>query len=406
MTWSAAPISINAVIDDKLYIGNLSAALSQDVRKKLGITHLLSVCTEHTFDPQPNAMVISVQDSEYEDLLIHLPGACHFIETALSSGGKVLVHCVMGISRSATVISAYLMVSQRLSVSAAIQYIRKRRPEIHPNYGFVKQLHAFSQCRHRPSCTNSEYIAWKRRQKREVTKYLNLLTDCIPVIPDQLYLTSEFPGDADAAESLMLDIGATHLLSISSAQLPKPNLPSIFQHCFIDVPNNAREALLLELPHVCKFIGDAIARGAQVLVQCRVELRACIVVCAYLMTSRNISPRQASAILEGALPLYNPTTIFYRHLEVFAACNCCPAVDHPTVHAWLAERSGGPSLKPHTKTHSITKTATITTNPPSLTISTSTSLSNRVPSTSIDAFDMASLNEALSRYQSTSAIVS
>jgi hypothetical protein len=33
-------------------------------------------------------------------------------------------------------------------------------------------------------------------------------------------------------------------------------------------------------------------------------------------------------------------------------------------------------------------------------------LSNRVPSTSIDAFDMASLNEALSRYQSTSAIVS
>jgi membrane-associated phospholipid phosphatase len=52
-------------------------------------------------------MVIPVQDSEYEDLLIHLPNACLFIETALSRGGKVLVHCVMGISRSATVVCAY-----------------------------------------------------------------------------------------------------------------------------------------------------------------------------------------------------------------------------------------------------------------------------------------------------------
>ncbi|KAF8432956.1 protein-tyrosine phosphatase-like protein [Boletus edulis BED1] len=405
MTWSAAPISINAVIDDKLYIGNLSAALSQDVQKKLGITHLLSVCIEHTFDPQPNTMVVPVQDSEYEDLLIHLPGACLFIETALSHGGKVLVHCVMGISRSATVICAYLMVSQRLSVSAAIQYVRKSRPEIHPNYGFVRQLHAFAKCRYRPSWTNSEYIAWKRRQKREVTKYLNLLTDCIPVVPDQLYLTSEFPGDPDTAESLLLDLGVTHLLSISSAQLPKPNIPSIYQHCFIDVPNSAREALLLELSHVCTFIGDAIARGGQVLVQCRVELRACIVVCAYLMASRNISPRQAFSILEAALPLYNPTTAFYRHLDIFAACNFHPTVDHPIVHAWVAEQSGGPLLKLATKTQSITKTANMTTNPPSLTITTSTTLSNCVPSRPLDAFDLASLNEVLLRYQ-TSEMVS
>ena len=317
----------------------------------------------------------------------------------------------------------------------------------------MRQLHAFSECRYRPSCTNSEYIAWKRRQKREVTKYLNLLTDCIPVVPDQLYLTrfvcliselrmfdriiaSEFPGDADAAESLLLDLGTTYLLSISSAQLPKPTLPSTFQHCFVDVPNNAREALLLELPYVCKFIGDAIARGGRVLVQCRVELRACIVVCAYrerhctgsawsfcsLLSSygfteyisssgicgsgsryvRDSSNRPSLEYAYTALPLYNPTTIFYRHLELFAACNCRPTVDHPTIHAWLAEQSGGPTFKLPTKTQSITKTATITTNPPSLTITAT--LSNRVPSPSIDAFDMTSLNEALSRCQTTRVI--
>lgn len=174
-------------------------------------------------------MVIPVQDSEYEDILIHLPDACQFIETALGCGGKVLVHCVMGISRSATIVCAYrecpllcpyatyprrrpcakswylsgFLSQQQCNTSANVSPCEPSptnlvhvypnsltgRPEIHPNYGFVKQLHAFVQCRYKPSCSNGEYIAWKRRQKREATKYLNLLTDCIPVIPDQLYLT-------------------------------------------------------------------------------------------------------------------------------------------------------------------------------------------------------------------------
>jgi predicted protein tyrosine phosphatase len=52
-------------------------------------------------------MIVSVQDSEYDDILIHLPDACRFIQNAVDGGGRVLVHCHMGISRSATVIAAY-----------------------------------------------------------------------------------------------------------------------------------------------------------------------------------------------------------------------------------------------------------------------------------------------------------
>lgn len=52
-------------------------------------------------------MTIPVQDTEYDDLLVHLPQACQFIQAALDEGGRVLVHCVMGISRSATVICAF-----------------------------------------------------------------------------------------------------------------------------------------------------------------------------------------------------------------------------------------------------------------------------------------------------------
>ncbi|KAI5987750.1 hypothetical protein F5J12DRAFT_553926 [Pisolithus orientalis] len=343
MTWSDTPVSVDAVIDGALYIGNLAAALSQDIRKKLGITHVLSVCTEHTFEPQHNWLTVAVQDSEYEDLLIHLPRTCAFIQSALDSGGRVLVHCMMGISRSATVVCAYLMVSQRLSAHAAIRFLERRRPQVHPNYGFRKQLQAFADCRFNPSCTNAEYIAWKRRQKRDATKYINLVTDTIPVIPDQLYINSEFPSDPDTAECLLLDLGTTHLLSISSAQLPKPNLPPTFEHCFIDIPNSARESLLLELPTACRFISDAIQKGKQVLIQCRVELRACIVACAYLMTTRKLTPRQAHGVLESALPLYNPTSTFYRHLDLFAACEYAPTQNHPLVRAWIADRQQGSS---------------------------------------------------------------
>lgn len=101
------------------------------------------------------------------------------------------------------------MSTQRLSAHAAIQYVRKRkiclltfsptpfslsfagvgRPKIHPNYGFMKQLIAFGECRYKPSCTSGEYITWKRRQRREVTKYLNLIADTVPIIHDQLYLS-------------------------------------------------------------------------------------------------------------------------------------------------------------------------------------------------------------------------
>jgi dual specificity phosphatase 12 len=116
--------NIDTVVDGQLYIGkcvllvwrcsrfiltillSLSAAKSVDLRRHFGITHMVSVCPD--YPPQgSNHLIIPVQDSEYDDILIHLPGACRFIRTALDGGGRVLVHCHMGISRSATVVAAY-----------------------------------------------------------------------------------------------------------------------------------------------------------------------------------------------------------------------------------------------------------------------------------------------------------
>ena len=79
------------------------------------------------------------------------------------------------------------------------------------------------------------------------------------------------------------------------------------------------------------------------------------------MVTRRLSPRQAQGVLESgkftcglglcalfkptltsvrceAFPLFNPTTTFHRHLELFAACECRPTICHPLVQAWLNEQ--------------------------------------------------------------------
>ena len=85
---------------------SFAAAKSVDLRRQFGITHIVSACPDLPLQG-PDHLVIPVQDSEYADILIHFPDACRFIQNAVNDGGRVLVHCRMGISRSATVIAAY-----------------------------------------------------------------------------------------------------------------------------------------------------------------------------------------------------------------------------------------------------------------------------------------------------------
>lgn len=330
------PPSFDEIVTGQIYLGNLAAALCPEVQSKLGTTHIVSVCPEYA-STGPHHLTIAVDDSEYDDLLIHFPETCQFIQAALDSGGKVFVHCIMGISRSATVVAAYLMKTCNMTRSSAINFIKKRRPQVHPNYGFVKQLEIFAECDYNPTPTNPIYCKWKLHRRKLVTQFLNQMIDTTPILSNKLLLSSEFPDDPWQAESLVLDAGITHLLYISPAQIPSTTFTLLKGHHHIKIPEQRQAELLLSLSEACRFIETAIESGGQVLVHSLVESTACIVVCAFLMFSQELSPDAALALLEDALPLFNPTASFSRHLELFAACNYHPTSDNPLVEEWVED---------------------------------------------------------------------
>ncbi|KAK2466099.1 hypothetical protein APHAL10511_001741 [Amanita phalloides] len=138
--------NIDAIIPDKLYLGNINASRSTRSVTEHHITHILSVCEDQipAEDPQSgfSHMRIAVEDVDYADLLIHLPSACQFIDQAIKSGGVVLVHCYQGLSRSAAVVAAYLMWSQGLGATQAIDLVRAARDQIWINAGFQEHWRA------------------------------------------------------------------------------------------------------------------------------------------------------------------------------------------------------------------------------------------------------------------------
>ena len=83
---------------------------------------------------------VPVADYEGEDIAFLLPKAVRFIHASRHAGKTVLVHCAAGVSRSSTVVIAYLMATTEMNWEAALDFVRNRRRCVSPNPGFLLQL--------------------------------------------------------------------------------------------------------------------------------------------------------------------------------------------------------------------------------------------------------------------------
>jgi len=137
--------TMNPIILNFLWLGNDADAYNIQALRDNEISHIL-VCGAELKQYYPDQFVyhqIDVYDNKDTSLISHWETTTSFLEHARACSGKVLVHCAMGISRSVSVVAAFLMKSMRLDVDEALYYIKLRRPVADPIAEFVDQLRLF-----------------------------------------------------------------------------------------------------------------------------------------------------------------------------------------------------------------------------------------------------------------------
>jgi len=164
----------------RVYVSDLAFAETASCMASLRITHVLSVLPENVSLPPgfsqssssrppysssslsqypsaaypqaharhpPTHLRLPIEDSPFAELAGHLPEATAFIRAALASSphARVLVHCVEGVSRSPSVVAAYLMSEWRCSAGEAVRWVSSKRRGVNPNFGFLDQLNEYGR---------------------------------------------------------------------------------------------------------------------------------------------------------------------------------------------------------------------------------------------------------------------
>ena len=144
-------------IKDGIFIGNAYSVIGNYATKEedlLDALHIKVVISALTEDEYEDYMIASedfpgitwhrlvIDDDQDERISEHFFTVYNIISKALSENKNVIVHCAAGMSRSPSLVIAYLMIENRWCYEEAYNYVKSRRPIVEPNIGFVKQLKA------------------------------------------------------------------------------------------------------------------------------------------------------------------------------------------------------------------------------------------------------------------------
>ncbi|XP_034019076.1 dual specificity protein phosphatase 16 isoform X2 [Thalassophryne amazonica] len=131
-----------------LYLGCQRDVLNKDLMQQNGIGYVLNAsntCPKPDFIPESHFLRVPVNDSFCEKILPWLDKSVEFIEKVKACNARVLVHCLAGISRSATIAIAYIMKRMDMSLDEAYRFVKEKRPTISPNFNFLGQLLDFEK---------------------------------------------------------------------------------------------------------------------------------------------------------------------------------------------------------------------------------------------------------------------
>ena len=131
-------------ITDKIYLGGVEGLSEYEYFKTEQIQNILSVLNDAPKIPEGkniNQKIINIDDLFSENIMKYFKECIEYIEKS----DKIFIHCTCGVSRSSTIVLAYLMWKTHSNFNDVYSFVKKRRPEIDPNNGFRSQLKKFQK---------------------------------------------------------------------------------------------------------------------------------------------------------------------------------------------------------------------------------------------------------------------
>lgn len=131
-----------AKVLDHLYISGYAFASNLTNLQECGITHIVNVAYEYPdqFPDRFTYLHIPAKDVLYERLRPEFDKIASFVSEAKGSDGKVLIHCQLGVSRSATAVLACLMINEQMNLWDAFRLLKSAKDDVEPNTTFLKDL--------------------------------------------------------------------------------------------------------------------------------------------------------------------------------------------------------------------------------------------------------------------------
>ena len=136
---------MDMILDNFLYLSNYKAASNILELEKNNIKYIINcsgdIC-ENICD-YINYLTLNLKDNTKENIECVFYKCIDFINQCKKENKKILIHCLQGISRSATITIAYLIYNNKMNVDKAFNFIQKKRKIINPNLNFFLQLELF-----------------------------------------------------------------------------------------------------------------------------------------------------------------------------------------------------------------------------------------------------------------------
>ncbi|XP_057688769.1 dual specificity protein phosphatase 18-like [Corythoichthys intestinalis] len=147
-------------VTEHLFVSNSRAANCASLVSGNNITCIINVSETKSNSPVVHGVEyihIALSDSPSTPLVNHFDEVADKILHEARKGGRTLVHCNAGVSRSTTLCMAFLIKHQGATLMEAYTTVKNCRPMVRPNNGFWKQLIQY-EAEHR-GCTSVRMVS-------------------------------------------------------------------------------------------------------------------------------------------------------------------------------------------------------------------------------------------------------